>query len=262
MNVLFDTMGAQVQIHNATGVRLTTLYNALNALSYTTTFTDYTTPISAQLANADVLVILTHQFSQQPAYPPAIPETTSFEFPEADLTGIPEWVQAGGGLLLISNHGESGAPPYWPVNDIVLAQQFGIKIVPAFFSLPTSGLTEMVMSPPSPLQLPPPPPPPRKLGALSNLQAWDSCGIAPGAGRVIYPLPSNAVDSSGNNYKPADYAFAVSYPHGSGNVIVAGHSGIAGDNGTGWPSPGEIASGCNLTFLLNSIRYLGGGASS
>jgi hypothetical protein len=27
-------------------------------------------------------------------------------------------------------------------------------------------------------------------------------------GNVVYPLPSNAVDSSGNDYNPADYAFA------------------------------------------------------
>jgi hypothetical protein len=256
MNVLFDSMGAQVQIHNATNVRLNRLYNTLKSLSYPISFTDYTKPISDQLADIDVLVILTHQFSQQPAYPPAIPNGTSFEFSAADLAGIPTWVQTGGGLLLVSNHGgRPEHPPYWPVNDIVLAQQFGITIVPASFSVSVSSLTAMAMFPPTN------PPPPSGIGALQELQAWDSCGIAPGEGNVIYPLPPNAVDVSGMGYNPADYAFAVQYQYGSGQVIAAGHSGIAADNGTGWPAPGEIANGCNLTFLLNCIRYLGGGDS-
>ncbi|HVZ38131.1 MAG TPA: hypothetical protein VHI13_02560 [Candidatus Kapabacteria bacterium] len=87
---------------------------------------------------------------------------------------------------------------------------------------------------------------------------WDSCGIGAPNGEVILPIPLDCYDAGGNNYNPADYAFAVASAYGSGNVIVAGHSGIAGDdNGVTCASPGEIGCGSNLTFLMNCIGYLG-----
>src|ERR1044072_2788634 len=135
MNILFDSMGVQVQVQNETKSRLTTLFGAIAAKGWNYSFSNYQQPLSQQLSGIDVLVILTHQFSDAPGYPPAIPAGTNFAFPQADLLGIPAWVLEGTGLLLISNHGGFfGAPPYFPVNDTLLAQKFDITIVPAAFS--------------------------------------------------------------------------------------------------------------------------------
>lgn len=252
MNILFDSMGAQVQVQNETSNRLNTLYGALTDAGYTYSFTDYAQPVSSQLDGIDVLVILTHQRANAPGYPPAIPSGTSFQFPEADLTGIPEWVSNGYGLLLISNHGLLGhTPDYWPLNDIPLAAAMGITIVAASFTYNNELKNPLVMTPASTA-------PPAIADGVGNVQVWDSCGISAPNGDVILPIPPDCFDASGNNYSPADYAFAIASAYGSGNVIVAGHSGIAGDNnGITYPSPGEIGDGSNLTFLMNCIAYLG-----
>jgi hypothetical protein len=39
-------------------------------------------------------------------------------------------------------------------------------------------------------------------------------------------------------------------------VIVAGNSGLAGDDGCTIPAPGTIRYGNNLSFLLNCFKYL------
>jgi len=246
---MFDSMGTQVQVHNETSNRLVTLLGALDNQGTTYAFTDYTQNITPQLSDTDVLVILTHYPETQPGYTPAIPAGTNFAFSSFDLsatTGIPNWVSNGGQLLLISNH------TTFTTYDSTLANAFGITIVPAGFEVQQTPFTPLV-----PL-------------VLVNTQALDwqlnnvepllTCGVAPGNGTVLYNFPPGTIDGSGNGYDPADYAFAVLFPYGTngGNVLVAARSGIAGDAGTGWPAPGEVGNGSNLSFLLNCINYLGG----
>lgn len=244
MNILFDSMGTQVQVQNETSNRLQTLFFALDNLGYAWSLSDYTQDLSAQLSGVDVLVILTHYLAVQPGYAPAIPADTSFAFSATDLSGIPEWVSQGGSLLLASNH------TFFSPNDIALAAQFGITIVAAFFAVPQTapGLTSMVLvtDPNAPDW------------ALGNVEAFDSCGVSASGGTPIYDFPGGTVDSSGNDYNPADYTFAAQFTYGSGQVIVIGRSGIAGDPGSGYPAPGEIGNGSNLSFLLNCINALGG----
>ena len=62
----------------------------------------------------------------------------------------------------------------------------------------------------------------------------------------------------GLGYDTGSLAFSVLYSVDAGNVIVIGHSGITGDTGTDWPSPGQIGAGDNLTFLMNCVAYLTG----
>jgi hypothetical protein len=76
-------------------------------------------------------------------------------------------------------------------------------------------------------------------------------------GTPIIALPSTCSDQSGLNYAPGACSFAALYTFGAGSVIVMGHSGIAGNQGTPFPSKGQIGAADNLTFLNNCITFLG-----
>jgi hypothetical protein len=258
IHVLFDSMGNQIQVDDETSCqRLSDLFAAVEGLPAAVSKTDYTKPIAQQLAGIDVLVILTHQYSDAPGSQPAIPAdfcigtcSVPFQYPEADLDGIPMWVQQGGGLLLVTNHGgQAGAPDYWDVNDIPLAQRFGITIVPAFFVAgagPTLTMTPASSAPPALVQ------------NVTSVQALDSGGITGTSGEAVLAIPSNANDVSGLDAPPSMYNFAWSQAYGKGKVIVLGHAGIVGNDDTTFPSPGQFGAADNRTFLLNCIKYLGG----
>lgn len=263
-SILFDSMGVQVQVQNETNDRLTTWTKSLTGLGYTLSYTDYSKPISQQLDGIDVLVITTHQYFQAtappctpPVKPDPIPSTQCFSYQSADLLGIPKWVNGGGGLLLFTNHsGEQfEVAPLWPINDIALAASFGITTAFATFGTGVPQQALMMKSAPAA--------PAAITKGVSSVQAWDSGGIllppssGAGSGVPLVALPATGCsDQSGLGYDPASYVFGALYPFGSGNVIVLGHSGIVGNQGTPQPSLGQICSGDNLAFLNNCIAYL------
>ena len=263
MNIMFDSMSTQVQVHNETQNRLVTLFGALENSGYNIAFTDFTQPITPQLGTpqnggTDVLVILTHFPETQPGYTPAIPAGTNFNFFASDLsatTGIPNWVSnQGGNLLFVSNH------TVFTTFDSALATALGITIVPAGFEIPQTANTPLVPAVMTANSVTGPD------WLLNNVEAYVSCGVAPGNGTILYSFPPNVIDATGT-YNPADYAFAVQFAYSNcnndntGSVIMAARSGLAGDAGTGWPAPGEVGNGSNLSFLLNCINVLGGGIS-
>jgi len=265
-NILFDSMGVQQQVQDETGNRLTTWTQSLQSLGSGNTITTstYATPLSQQLSNVDVLVITTRQFFQATEPPGVgtdpIPVGTCMAYPSVDLLGIPQWVSNGGGLLMMMNHSgfqAAGPPndePIWPVFDIALAASFGIATAFASFENSAGGTLSM---PPASLA------PSSITTGVTSVQAWDSGGIylpvssGPGNGVPLISLPSsNCSDASGLGYDPSNFVFSALYPFGGGNVIVLGHSGVAGNAGTNQPSPGQIDAASNLTFLNNCVSYL------
>jgi len=267
INILFDSLGVQVQVQNETKDRLTTWTDALISAGYTVNYSDYTKPLAGQLGDNKVLVITTRQRKGS-----TIPPGTSFAYGSDDLDGIQTWIKdAGGSLLLFVNH--STSPPfteqkiYWPIYDIQLAAALGITTVFAVI-----GLTITYPSPPTiPLpgkaiaMTPNPDAPPAIIDGVTAVEAWDSGGIVPvmsnGSGIILVPLPADSTDASGLGYETSALAFAVLYTLGKGKIIVIGHSGITGNYGTPTPSYGQIESGDNLKFLMNCVAYLAGGAS-
>ena len=129
-------------------------------------------------------------------------------------------------------------------------QKFGITIVPAYFTPPTTGATLTF--------LPASTAPPALVQNVSSVQAWDSGGITGTSGEAIFPIPASATDISGSNTSPSQYNFGWAQTFGKGKVIVLGHAGIAGNDNTTFPSPGQFGAADNATFLLNCIKYLGG----
>ena len=108
-NILFDSMGVQVQVQNETNDRLTTWTKALESAGYTLNYTEYKQPLVGQLAGNQVLIITTRQ-QYGDAIPP--PPKTSFAYDSSDLSGMQTWIREGGSLLLFVNH--SASPPFTP----------------------------------------------------------------------------------------------------------------------------------------------------
>jgi hypothetical protein len=264
-NVMFDSMGAQVQVQNQTGNRLTTWTNALKK-QYLVRYTDWEKPIAPQLTGnggtslQDVFIITTHQHTSVPknSVPPPIrpnpiPAKANFGYSSSDLGGFLRWVRAGGGLLLFVNHSNfphQGSGPVWPINDIQLAAALGITTV--FAAIPLGGFA-MTPNPNAPSAL---------IRNVASVPAWDSGGIVVDGGpdiatsAVLVPLPAAWQDSGALSYYNLNLAFAVLYKIDAGNVIVIGHSGITGNVGTDWPSPGQIGTASNFRFLMNCVAYL------
>jgi hypothetical protein len=264
-NIMFDSMGAQVQVQNQTDDRLTTWTNALGA-DYTVNYTDWRQPIAPQLTGEgggvyqDVFIVTTHQYTSvskdknpPPKRPNPIPKDCNFGYSSNDLGGILSWVEGGGGLLLFVNHSnfpDQGPGPFWPINDIQLAAALGISTV--FAAIPLGGFT-MQPNPDAPSLI---------IQDVATIEAWDSGGIVVNgepnvtASTVLAPLPVGWTDSSPLKYQGANLAFAVLYTVGNGNVIVIGHSGIAGNANTDWPSQGQIGYADNFQFLMNCVKYL------
>jgi hypothetical protein len=276
-NIMFDSMGAQVQVQNQTGQRLTTWTGALAAAGYTVSYTNWQAAIAPQLEATsttplqDVFIVTTHQYTEVPKkgqtppriHPNPIPAGTNFGYLPSDLGGILAWVQGGGSLLLFVNHaGFAHQTPFdWPVEDIQLAAALGIPTVFAAIDLSSSTLT----------------PTPGLTGAVgaitsgvSTLQALDSGGIhihtmagAVIGGSNLVPLPPGWVDSGPLKYHPDTHlTFAVLHHIGKGHAIVIGHSGIAGDAGSSWPSTGQIGAADNQTFLMNCVSFLASAATA
>jgi hypothetical protein len=267
--IMFDSMGAQVQVQDQTGDRLTTWTHAL-AKQYLVNYTDFRQPIAPQLQGnggtslQDVFIVTTHQYTLVPkgSTPPRIrpnpiPQGYNFGYSSSDLGGILAWVEAGGGLLLFVNHSDfpdEKPGPVWPINDIQLAAALGITTVFAAISLTAFTMTP---NPQAPNQI---------ISNVTAVQALDSGGIVVDGGpnittsTVLVPLPTGWQDEGPLNYHDADLAFAVLYTVGAGNVIVIGHSGITANAGTDWPSQGQIDAADNFRFLMNCVAYLAAGA--
>ncbi|MBV8451939.1 MAG: hypothetical protein JOZ29_06650 [Deltaproteobacteria bacterium] len=262
-NIMFDSMGAQVQVQDQTGNRLTTWTNALKKY-YVVNYTNFRQPIAPQLQGnggtslQDVFIVTTHQYYKVPdgstpprIHPNPIPADYNFGYSPSDLGGILDWVEAGGGLLLFVNH--TDPDPYWPINDIQLAAALGITTV--FAAIPLAYST-MTPNPQAPSQI---------ITNVKQVQALDSGGIVVDGGpnittsTVLVPLPTSWQDEGPLKYSNADLAFAVLYTVGAGNVIVIGHSGITGNAGTDNPSQGQIGAVDNFSFLMNCVAYLAAG---
>jgi hypothetical protein len=233
-------------------MRLNTLFGALTSAGASSNViwesTISTDPITSdQLEGINVLAILTRAAINDS-------DNAKYAYSPDEITAIQNFVGAGNGLLLISNH------PNYGVNDAVLAKSFDITIdVKNFISMPGNSPTRpmMVMSG-SDLNTGG-----TGLGNLflgvDSLSTHDACGISSSASGATWlaAFPSGAVAGNGSKIPAGEY-FGMLVPYQSGQVMVLGNSGICGDNG-GTPSPacGTISYGSNLMFLLNCFRFLG-----
>ena len=257
MNILFDKGSSQVQVQLETGNRLTTLFDAITGQLHSTWSIGPDRLSGEALAGADVLVILTRHQATAPGTTNPFPANWDFAYTQEELQAIQQFVAAGNGLLLISNHGPfSQGSVDWTVNDKVLAGLFGVAINPAAYVSPAgppmtmSGADLNTATFGSTI-----------LSGVTSIAPNDSGAVSSTAGAVIAAIPANAVNKSPTfPNPPAGQSYAVLAPtstSGQGLVIVGGNSGIAGNAGTNYPAPGRIGTGSDLQFLTNCLAVLG-----
>ena len=259
MKFLFDKGGSQVQVHLETGKRLTTLFDAIEAQGWRHEIGPDRID-GAALADVDGLVILTRHRATQPGTTNPFPADWDYAYTADELAAIRAFVDAGGGLLLISNHGPFSRQDLnndWTVYDRVLAAQYGVAIEPAAYQSPTPPLTMDGddLSPDEALRA-------SILADVTSIVPHNSCAVSsPDSGSLwIAHIPADARNTSPtwpNGPAGQSYAVLASSGSGSGPVIVAGNSGIAGTAGTPFPAPGMIDAGSNKQFLLNCLEYIG-----
>lgn len=257
MKVLIDSLGLQARIHHQDGKRLETFLLDLGRIPGCETRFSPPAPSSpGLLADCDVLVIATRKILDNP-------------YTETELAAIPEFVQRGGGLLLMANHGDVPGRPYpnMTLNDARLAREFGIEIENSFFtSLEWGTLTEISGSD---LRVEHPILSGAQTGLPVRSLVTNNCsslrireGVAP-----LVSLPGTMKDYR-NGGPPRGRYFAAAVKAGKGRVVVTADSGfigsqaevqpelIAADASTR-PGFGLIEVGDNLSFIHNTLLWLG-----
>jgi hypothetical protein len=261
MHILFDSLSSQVQVHRRLNIRMNTLLGAIHSEGWTYSFSR--PPLTAgQLDACDVLAILTRtnvDFNDATNFDY---DASTFEYSKAEISAIRSFLGRGRGLLLISNHGpkpkSSGDDKYGDTKyDRTLADAFKVVLHPAYFHTKDTLMTMNMDAGQLNSE--------HQHGVLfqvKEIAVHNSCGIQVKAGvdfQWIAKFPKHTVDGSpDSNYKPADHYYAIRLYHNNGRVIIAGNSGLAGDDGSTIPAHGTILYANNLLFLLNCFKELAG----
>lgn len=237
MRVLLDGQSLQVWQHLQDGERLAGMLGELSgAAQCSIRFTDVFD--ARALADTDILVIPTR------IAPVGAEERDALQ----------EYVERGGGLLLLTNHADwPGHNPHdFTKHDRPLAQLFGISIKRAWFRTRerhTCMFGDDLRSNHPIL---------RALDhdgtSVERIVVNNSTAVTSVDGDVLVSLSDDMVDERSGE-APVDQAFAIAVSQGSGRVVVLADSGFIGSAGTMAPGPGLLDQGSNRLFLSNSIRW-------
>jgi hypothetical protein len=266
-NLLFDSWSSQVLFQRAppcypahvsqgdgapevTGMRLNTLLGAIKSAGQAgSTWTpnqpwevSFTVPpiTAAQLHGVDVYVSLTRY------------RGTGFAYTNDELKAIRSFVEGGGNVLLMTNHGAPQGNPDddWTANDAALASLFGVKLENYFVKGPS-----LVIDVRDPLK-----------GNAPTITAHDSCIIVPQKGVSVttiaeFPAGWKAWSQAKGSIDPPTKYFALLTRYdakGAGQLLLIGNSGWLADEGAPKPAQGLAPHQSNLQFALNCIGYLAG----
>ena len=168
-----------------------------------------------------------------------------------------EFVERGGGLLLLTNHADwPGHNPHdFTEHDRSIAGLFGLSIERAWFrtrqgttlmSGDNLNRTHPILSAKGDDGTP-----------IDGIVVNNSTAITSYIGERIVSLPHSMVDERAG-ISPAGRAFAAAIPVQKGRVVVLADSGFIGSAGTMAPGPGLLDQGSNSIFLINAIRWAAG----
>lgn len=249
MNLLIDSLSLQARVHRQDGRRLASLLDALIAqAAVQARFSPDDARSGKELESCDVLMITTRKQAEA-------------DYTLVELDAIERFVRRGGGLLLMSNHGDIPGRPYpdLTASDARLAARFGIAIENSFFAGAEWGqpvtccaddalnLHHPVMTGYSPDQ------------TVGKIVFVNSASILPGAAVPLVFLPRDLVDYR-DARSPTSRCLAVALDRDAcgGRVVVTADSGFIGSPGTTFPGAGRLAEGDNLRFIVNALLWLGG----
>ena len=253
MKVLLDSMGLQAQVHLAGRRRLARFLSTLESIpDCSVSFSSGPTLTWKELREHAVLVITTR-------YPAEV------AYSGQELTWIWDFVRLGGGLLLMSNHGDlPGSNPHDMTQyDAQVGHLFGVDIECSWFQNPASvelsvlGGKDFLTSHPI-------------IGGHGEEDAVrtvviNNCSsiVAEGFGHPLVSLSQDMVDlRNGNSPQNRLFAHALD-PQTAGHLSIEGRvvtvadSGFIGDEGSTVPGPGLIGHGDNAQFVKNVVRWLG-----
>ena len=253
MKVLIDSLGLQAQVHLQDGRRLADFVSMLESIPHcSVTFSSGTPLTGGELDGQDVLVITTrypgeHAYSQE------------------ELEAVPELVRGGGGLLLMSNHGDlPGSNPHDMTQyDAVMAKRFGVWLECSWFQSGSMGelweLSGSALLTTHPIIRGGQGEEPVRSIVINNCSSI----VAGGRGHSIVSLSQGMADLR-NGYRPSGRLFAHALDPQTaageaieGRVVTLADSGFIGNDDTGIPGPGLIGHGDNARFVRNLVRWLG-----
>ncbi len=250
MRILFDSNSLQVSQHLRDNRRLSTLITKLIYDKHTINFSSPKNIEKKELDDTHVLVITTR-------FPN---EYSSFE-----IQIISEYIEDGGGLLIMSNHAD------WPskklqdfrIHDAKLLSECDLQIEfeQTFFrnknAKQKTTLSDSHFNQSHPIITG------GVFGkSIKSIVTNTSCSIIGSEGDSIVSISNDMVDKR-NNLPPIDRSFTHSLEINttkgsmkSGRIVAIADSGFIGTDGTSNPGPGLIGWGDNLHFLSNSILWL------
>ena len=252
MRVLIDSLGLQAQVHLEDGRRLGVFISTLEQIAGCSMTFSSGSPLAGQeLGDCDVLVITTrypreHAYSQQ------------------ELTGVRGLVVDGGGLLLMSNHGDlPGSNPHDMTQyDAIMARQFGVELERTWFQNPSMGELSRFSSSSllagHPILAGGPNEEPVQTIVTNNCSSI----VAGERGHSLVALSPEMRDLR-NEITSANRLFAHALDMetdadsvGKGRVVTVADSGFIGNEDTFVPGPGLIGHGDNARFIKNVVRWL------
>ena len=271
--VLFDSRARQARTHKEDGLRLLTLLDALRERAAPRVAFSADSALSADELRAwQVLIVTTRvNFARDAGFESA--------YTAGELDAICEFVRAGGGLLLMSNHADLSIGDYEVADhtrfDAMLAARFDVTIERTFFAhrenlarvgtqlqrghQTLSTLSAGCLAEHHPII--------RGADAETRVRSIvtnNGCSIRSPLGTGIVAWSGETVDWR-NGLPVADRLFAHAIdgpidvgPTLRGRVVTVADSGFIGSDGTTRPGPGLIGRGDNLQFVLNAVSWLAG----
>ena len=248
MRVLVDGNGLQARAHAQDGKRLATFLDQLRAIPSCTAVLSPGGPLTADLlGEQDVLVITTRKWETSP-------------YSRDELACIPDFVRQGGGLWLMSNHGDiPGRYPDMTKSDAILARVFGVEIENTFFAHPEpkrlSEFSESDLLTTHPIMRGNAGEEPIRLIVTNNC-----CSLVSPDGAPLIRLTYRMTDHR-NGFSPQGRCFATALENNlkvdRGRVVVVADSGLIGTDGTTFHGVGLIERGDNARFAQNLVRWVG-----
>ncbi len=255
MKVLFDGKALQAREHLNNERRLSKLITELKSVQCSVAFSSHESgkELSAdELGNCNVLVVTTR-------YP------KQFRYSPAEKKAITDFVCAGGGLLLMSNHGDWLGKNQHDTRqyDAELSSNFGVEIERTFFKHPLRRVPTTLFGPDLNV----------KHSIISggsgnqpvrSIVINNCCSIVAIGGDCVASLPTSMVDKrNGKSPEGQSFAYALEASSGlssesKGRVVIIADSGFIGTQCTTEPGPGFSHQGDNLQFVKNVVLWLGG----
>lgn len=249
MKILFDSKGLQAFHHLYDKKRLCSLITELILLDFDVRFSNNNSLNLDLLSQYDILIITTRK------------PNPNFQFKDLEMESIHNFVNNGGGLLLMTNHAdcvELNNNSDLTINDSHLAEKFDVVIEKTWFENKhrINNLTIIYnnsFNNEHPII--------KGISVINkvNTITINNCSsIKPSNDiEIIIKIPREMKDYRNNNNRNEENIFACSLELNNGRAFFITDSGFIGSEGTKYPGPGLINYGDNNKFILNTIKWLG-----